>query len=94
MLHTVGPVWNGGTKGEVELLGRCYKNTLQLAHEHNVKSIAYPCISTGIYRFPKDIAAKVSTNKITSLLLEYTSIEKVIFICFDDANYLEYKKYI
>ncbi|WES32934.1 O-acetyl-ADP-ribose deacetylase [Ruminiclostridium papyrosolvens DSM 2782] len=94
VIHTVGPVWNEGTKGEVELLDRCYKNSFQLAHEHNVKSIAYPCISTGIYRFPKDIAAKVAVNKIISLLLEHTSIEKVIFVCFDDANYLEYKKYI
>lgn len=94
VIHTVGPVWNGGKKGEVELLERCYINTFQLACEHNVKSIAYPCISTGIYRFPKDIAAKVAVNKVTSLLLEYTSIEKVIFVCYDDANYLEYKKYI
>lgn len=94
VIHTVGPVWNGGIKGEVELLERCYKNTFQLACEYNVKGIAYPCISTGIYRFPKDIAAKVAVNKVTSLLLEYTSIEKVIFVCFDDADYLEYKKYI
>ena len=94
VIHTVGPVWNAGIKGEVELLERCYKNTFQLAYENNIKSIAYPCISTGIYRFPKDIAAKVAVNKVISLLLEYDSIEKVIFVCFDDANYLEYKKYI
>lgn len=94
VIHTVGPVWNGGTNGEVELLDRCYKNTFHLAHEHSVKSIAYPCISTGIYRFPKDIAVKVAVNRVKSLLLEYTSIEKIIFVCFDDENYFEYKKYI
>lgn len=94
VIHTVGPVWNGGMKGEVELLEQCYANSFRLAYENSIKSIAYPCISTGIYRFPKDIAAKVAVNKVTALLLEYTSIEKVIFICFDEANYLEYKKYI
>ena len=94
VIHTVGPVWNGGTKGEIELLEKCYENTFQLAHEHNVKTIAYPCISTGIYRFPKDIAAKVAVNKVALLLVKYTSIESVVFVCFDNANFLEYKKYI
>lgn len=94
VIHTVGPVWNGGIKQEIELLVKCYENTFRLALMHNVKSIAYPCISTGIYRFPKDIAAKAAINTIASLLISNFSIEKVIFVCFDDDNYLEYKKYI
>ncbi len=94
VIHTVGPVWNGGVKKEIELLVKCYENTFQLALTHNVKSIAYPCISTGIYHFPKDIAAKVAINTVTSLLIKNVGIKKVIFVCFDNDNYLEYKKYI
>lgn len=94
VIHTVGPVWNGGMKGEVEQLERCYANSFRLAYENSVKSIAYPCISTGIYRFPKDIAANVAVNKVKALLSEYTTVERVIFVCFDEANYLEYKKFI
>ena len=94
VIHTVGPVWKSGLKQEVELLVKCYENTFRLALMHHVKSLAYPCISTGIYRFPKDIAAKVAINTVTSLMINNDSIEKVIFTCFDDDNYLEYKKYI
>ncbi|GAB6086317.1 O-acetyl-ADP-ribose deacetylase [Alkaliphilus crotonatoxidans] len=92
VIHTVGPVWNGGTKGEIELLEGCYSNSLRLAYENGVKSIAYPCISTGVYCFPKDIAANIAVNKVSKLLLKYISIQKVIFVCFDDINYLEYLK--
>lgn len=94
VIHTVGPVWNGGEDGEAELLEKCYMNTVRLANEYKVKSIAYPCISTGVYRFPKDIAANIATSKVLALLQEPGSIERVIFVCFDEDNYLEYKKYI
>jgi O-acetyl-ADP-ribose deacetylase (regulator of RNase III) len=93
VIHTVGPVWNGGTKEEVDMLKRCYENSFRLAYERNIKSIAYPCISTGIYRFPKEIAANIAVSTIASLTQKHPNIE-VIFVCFDEENYLEYKKYI
>ena len=83
VIHTVGPVWNGGELGENELLKNCYINSLKLASEYNVKSIAFPCISTGIYRFPKNLAAKIAINTVKSLLEIHKQIEKVIFVCFD-----------
>jgi O-acetyl-ADP-ribose deacetylase (regulator of RNase III) len=94
VIHTVGLVWNSGAKGEEELLISCYTKTFQLALRHDVRSIAYPCISTGIYRFPKDIAATIVINTINDLLTENSSIESVRFICYDDASYSEYKKYM
>ncbi|UII19770.1 O-acetyl-ADP-ribose deacetylase [Fulvivirga ligni] len=85
VIHTVGPVWNGGTKGEPEKLHACYVNSLKLAEEHNIKSLAFPNISTGIYGYPKDLAAKVAWEAVNGYHSEI--IEKVIFVCFDDENY-------
>jgi len=90
VIHTVGPVWNGGHKNEDELLQNCYKNSLQLAEEHQLKSIAFPNISTGIYKYPKNEAAKVAVSTIKKF--SSSMIEKVIFICFDEENFNIYKK--
>lgn len=87
VIHTVGPVWNGGTKNEEQLLQNCYRNSLALASDHKIKSIAFPNISTGIYRFPKGKAAKLATETVKSYLESQTGIEEVLFVCFDDENY-------
>ncbi|HWJ27641.1 MAG TPA: O-acetyl-ADP-ribose deacetylase, partial [Flavisolibacter sp.] len=87
VIHTVGPVWNGGHNNEREKLANCYFNSLRLAIEHNCKSIAFPNISTGIYRFPKEEAAKISVAAIQQFLSNHPSVEKVIIVCFDEENY-------
>jgi O-acetyl-ADP-ribose deacetylase (regulator of RNase III) len=92
VIHTVGPVWNGGNNNEDELLASCYNSSLKLALENNIKSIAFPNISTGVYRFPKERAAKIAIRAIKDFLLIHPQIEEVIFVVFDDLNYLIYKK--
>lgn len=87
VIHTVGPVWNGGQKGEEELLARAYDNSLQLAVANQVRSIAFPNISTGIYHFPKKRAAEIAVKTVTGFLAGDSRIEKVIFVCFDRENY-------
>jgi O-acetyl-ADP-ribose deacetylase len=86
VIHTVGPVWNGGNNNERKKLANCYLNSLQLAVEHNCKTIAFPNISTGVYRFPKEEAAKISVASIQQFLSQNQSIEKVVIVCFDDEN--------
>ena len=85
VIHTVGPVWNGGQNGEPELLRNCYQNSLKLAEAHNLSTIAFPNISTGIYRFPKEQAAKIAIETVQNYPFE--KIQTVIFICFDDENW-------
>lgn len=87
VIHTVGPVWNGGQKNEREKLADCYKNSLQLAVDNNCKTIAFPNISTGIYKFPKDEAARIAVETVLNFVNSTDKIEKVIFICFDDDNF-------
>lgn len=86
VIHTVGPVWNGKPK-ERDLLANCYTNSLQLAVENRCKTIAFPNISTGVYRFPKDEAATIAVKTVDAFLQKNKEIEKVIFACFDDENY-------
>lgn len=87
VIHTVGPVWNGGHQNEKELLANCYTNSLRLALEKSCKTIAFPAISTGIYRFPKPEAATIAVKTVADFLQKNRGIEKVIFVCFDDENY-------
>src|SRR5687767_14895727 len=82
VIHTVGPVWNGGTHGEDELLASCYRNSLALAAQNGIKTIAFPAISTGVYRFPPDRAARIAVREVRSFLRDNPSVEKVIFVCF------------
>jgi len=90
VIHTVGPVWQGGNSGEGEELENCYLNSLKLAEAWGLKTIAFPNISTGIYRFPKWKAAQIAINTVKKY--ESAKIEAVIFVCFDEENYLIYKE--
>jgi O-acetyl-ADP-ribose deacetylase (regulator of RNase III) len=84
VIHTVGPVWNGDEEKGSKLLANCYYNSLKLAESLKVKTFAFPNISTGIYRFPKELAAKIAIDEVKNFTSEI--IEKVIFVCFDDEN--------
>lgn len=90
VIHTVGPVWNGGTSNEPEKLRNCYLNSLQLAEENGLVTIAFPNISTGVYRYPKGKAAKVAIEAVKAFQSDV--IETVFFVCFDEENYGIYEK--
>jgi O-acetyl-ADP-ribose deacetylase (regulator of RNase III) len=92
VIHTVGPVWYGGGSGEDGLLASCYRNSLALAEKHGVKSIAFPCISTGVYGFPYDRAAEIALREVKKYLEANPSIEKVVFVCFLPRDYHCYEK--
>lgn len=93
VIHTVGPVWNGGNRSEGQLLANCYTNSLKLANELGVKSVAFPNISTGIYHFPKKEAAEIALNTILGFPeADNKTVEEVIFVCFDDENYRLYNE--
>lgn len=86
VIHTVGPVWHGGKSSEPEKLASCYKKSLELAEQNNLKTIAFPNISTGVYGYPKEEAAMIALNVVSSFFEEPHQIEKVIFCCFDAEN--------
>ena len=90
VIHTVGPVWNGGQSSEAEKLHNCYWNSLLLAEQEGFHSIAFPNISTGIYRYPKAAAAAIAINAVQSF--PYESLATVYFVCFDPENYQIYQK--
>lgn len=92
VIHTVGPVWNGEKKGMEELLSNCYRNSLALAVENNIETIAFPCISTGIYRFPKNLAAETAVSAMVDFLKNNTTIKKIILVCFEEESFEIYKK--
>lgn len=89
VIHTVGPVWNEGKSLEVELLQNCYLSVLELAIANNIKTIAFPNISTGIYKFPKELAAEIAINTINNFELK-NQFEKIVFVCFDEENFRIY----
>ena len=91
VIHTVGPVWHGGRNGERELLQSCYRNSLELAAKHGLQSIAFPCISTGVYRFPADQAAEIAVGSVRQFLETPSSIQTVIFCCFSEADRVKYE---
>jgi O-acetyl-ADP-ribose deacetylase len=90
VIHTVGPVWNNGINDEENLLSSAYLNSLKLAESYTIQTIAFPNISTGVYRFPKDIAAGIAINTTKSFLEQTEIIKKVVFVCFDFENYSLY----
>jgi O-acetyl-ADP-ribose deacetylase len=94
VIHTVGPIWKSGTMGEPELLANAYENSLQLAVKHQVETIAFPNISTGVYYFPKDKAAEIAIDTVLEFLEAHQSLKEVIFVCFDAENYEIYKNFI
>jgi|UniRef100_A0A7V3E893 O-acetyl-ADP-ribose deacetylase (regulator of RNase III) len=91
IIHTVGPVWRGGNNDEDKLLTNCYENSLKLAVENNIKTIAFPAISTGVYGFPLERATRIAVETVKKFLKNDSSIEKVIFVCFDEKTYEVYK---
>ena len=88
IIHTVGPVWNGGNKQEAELLASCYSRSIQIAKENKFNSLAFPCISTGIYGFPKKLAAEIA---VKTCLQERDNSLKIIFCCFGREDYEIYR---
>lgn len=92
VIHTVGPVWNGGESNEDNLLANCYKNSLSLAVEKNFKSVAFPSISTGVYRFPLDRAANIALSETKKFLTKNDEFENIVFVCFDERTRDLYNK--
>jgi len=87
VIHTVGPVWKGGTAGEDELLARCYRNSLALAAERGIRTIAFPAISTGAYGFPLERATRIALQETKRFLESHALPEEVTFVCFGEAAY-------
>ncbi len=94
IIHTVGPIWNGGKNGERDNLRACYTNSMRLAAENGQQSIAFPCISTGVYRFPADEAAKIAVESVRAFLETPCSIEKILFCCFNEADRMRYERFL
>lgn len=90
VIHTVGPVWRGGNHGEDEALASCYRKSLALARQNGLKTIAFPCISTGAYGFPSDHAAMIAVREAKEFLKQDAPAERVVFICFLKSDYLLY----
>ena len=90
VIHTVGPVWSGGEHNEDELLASCYRNSLALAVEHGIRTIAFPAISTGAYRFPLERATRIALTEVQRFLEQDKTLEKVIFVCYDPRTYRTY----
>jgi O-acetyl-ADP-ribose deacetylase (regulator of RNase III) len=92
VIHTVGPVWHGGGNGEPELLRSCYRNSLDLAAKHGLHTIAFPCISTGVYLYLADQAAEIAVEAVEAFLQTPSSIQTVIFCCFSKADRARYEQ--
>ncbi|MCK5311704.1 MAG: O-acetyl-ADP-ribose deacetylase [Desulfobacteraceae bacterium] len=87
VIHTVGPVWKGGNYNEEELLAKAYKNVMITAQRNKIKTIAFPNISTGVYGFPKELAAKIAINEVNNFLKNEYTTNEVLFVCFNKENY-------
>lgn len=90
VIHTVGPIWRGGTNREEESLARCYKNSLGLASKHRLKSIAFPSISTGVYGYPIDLASRVALKTIATYISSSALPEEIVLVCFSHSDFLVY----
>ena len=91
IIHTVGPVWRGGKNGEPELLASCYRGSLAIAEKHEMKSIAFPSISTGVYGYPIELAARVAVETVCDVVRKSSMIEEIIFCCFSQSDLDVYK---
>ncbi|MBI3850296.1 MAG: O-acetyl-ADP-ribose deacetylase [Verrucomicrobia bacterium] len=85
VIHTIGPVWRDGGRGEDELLASCYRSCLALAIQHSIRTIAFPSISTGAYRFPLERATAIAVREVKNFLEQNSTVEKVVFVCFGDV---------
>lgn len=92
VIHTVGPIWRGGSSNEEQLLANAYLNSLKLALKNEVETIAFPNISTGVYGFPKERAAAIAIQTVSGFLASNQAISRVYFVCFDDENYALYRR--
>jgi O-acetyl-ADP-ribose deacetylase len=92
VIHTVGPVWRNGSHGEAELLASCYRRCLEIATEHDFTSIAFPAISTGVYRYPPEEAAQIAVAAARNFIERTTSLRDILFCCFSDRDYAIYAK--
>jgi O-acetyl-ADP-ribose deacetylase len=92
VIHTPGPIWDGGGYGEDELLAQCYRNSLALAVKNGARSIAFPAISTGVYGFPLDRATRIAVREVQRFLVENQSFEKVVFVCFGQEARTSYER--
>ncbi|SRR6056297_207867 len=92
IIHTVGPVWHGGDKGEPEALASCYRRSIELAKDHQLQSIAFPCISTGVYRFPAERAAQIAITTVQGLLTDPSPLQEIYFCCFSETDLHIYQK--
>lgn len=90
VIHTVGPVWRGGSKGEPELLAKCYRSAFALAEKHGLKSIAFPSISTGAFGYPVEQACRIALKETDEFTNKHPGVSKVTFVCFDDKTYEPY----
>ncbi|HOJ37178.1 MAG TPA: O-acetyl-ADP-ribose deacetylase [Ignavibacteriales bacterium] len=92
VIHTVGPVWRGGNNNEPFLLSECYRNSLKLAEQYSIKTIAFPCISTGVYGYPKKDAAKIAVDTVITYLNSSSyKFDKILFVCFSEDDYIIYQ---
>ena len=91
IIHTVGPVWHGGGHNEAELLAGCYRNSMERAAQHGLKSIAFPCISTGVYGYPFEPATRIAIATTREACARHPGIERVRFVCFSDRDFSIYK---
>ncbi len=91
IIHTVGPVWHGGQGGEEQLLADCYRNSLKLAEQNGVRTIAFPSISTGAYRFPIERACRIAVREVKAFLSSSEVVEKVYFVCFSTSDLAAYR---
>jgi O-acetyl-ADP-ribose deacetylase (regulator of RNase III) len=91
IIHTVGPVWRSGTQGEPELLARCYRSCFSLAREYSLRSLAFPAISTGVYGYPKEEAARIAVHEARRALAEAETLATVLFVCFNRDTRLAYE---
>jgi O-acetyl-ADP-ribose deacetylase (regulator of RNase III) len=90
VIHTVGPIWRGGTGDENTLLRNCYSNSLRLAARYDVRSIAFPSISTGAYGFPIEAAAQIALDTVRASITAHAALERVVFVCFSKSDYAIY----
>jgi O-acetyl-ADP-ribose deacetylase (regulator of RNase III) len=86
VIHAVGPVWHGGTHGEPQLLASCYRRAIEIAASNDILTLAFPCISTGVYGYPAELAARVAVATVDLAVQEFTAIREIIFCCFSAAD--------